>query len=292
MKRVDGREGRQKKKSQNKNFAIISAFPAIITNLIFRDPLLYSYEELVRYFRNGFPPQVLGYFFENFIVWLAITLAGFFIPFLLLKGLSLAMEEGARELEKKTKISKAIAGDFSATKKVDNKIGFDHERKKWATYDNLGLVSAVYSYDNIINFELMEDNKSIAGGGIGRAIVGGALFGGVGAIVGGVTGRRITDTCNSLKLKITLNDMAIPAVYVDFINSATKKDSPTYKAAFAAAQECLSTFQLICSKREGKGGEIAEPSPASEVRQYKALLDEGIITQEEFNRKKKELLGL
>ena len=35
----------------------------------------------------------------------------------------------------------------------------------------------------------------------------------------------------------------------------------------------------------------AEKDPVAEIRKYKQLLDEGIITQEEFNKKKKELLG-
>lgn len=34
------------------------------------------------------------------------------------------------------------------------------------------------------------------------------------------------------------------------------------------------------------------PSIPDEIRKYKELLDDGIITQEEFNTKKKQLLGL
>ncbi|HCB29106.1 MAG TPA: hypothetical protein DEP40_12660 [Enterococcus sp.] len=33
-------------------------------------------------------------------------------------------------------------------------------------------------------------------------------------------------------------------------------------------------------------------SPIEEIRQYKELLDAGILTQEEFDAKKKELLGI
>lgn len=33
-------------------------------------------------------------------------------------------------------------------------------------------------------------------------------------------------------------------------------------------------------------------SSASEIRKYKELLDDGIITEEEFNKKKQELLDL
>lgn len=33
-------------------------------------------------------------------------------------------------------------------------------------------------------------------------------------------------------------------------------------------------------------------SKADEIRKYKSLMDEGIITQEDFDKKKKQLLGL
>ncbi len=50
--------------------------------------------------------------------------------------------------------------------------------------------------------------------------------------------------------------------------------------------------------RQGKAAEKAEPkvevksSNADELKKYKELLDSGIITQEEFDAKKKQLLGL
>ena len=40
------------------------------------------------------------------------------------------------------------------------------------------------------------------------------------------------------------------------------------------------------------GGVIQQISPAEELKKFKELLDMGVITQEEFDAKKKELLGL
>ena len=40
------------------------------------------------------------------------------------------------------------------------------------------------------------------------------------------------------------------------------------------------------------GAPVLPQSPAEEIRAYKALLDEGILTQAEFEAKKKQLLGL
>lgn len=40
------------------------------------------------------------------------------------------------------------------------------------------------------------------------------------------------------------------------------------------------------------GGVVQQVSPAEELKKFKELLDDGIITQEEFDAKKKELLGI
>lgn len=45
-------------------------------------------------------------------------------------------------------------------------------------------------------------------------------------------------------------------------------------------------------KTMAAGGAVATLSPADELLKMKELLDAGIITQEEFNAKKKQLLGL
>ncbi len=49
---------------------------------------------------------------------------------------------------------------------------------------------SIFEFSNLLNFELLEDGETITKGGLGRAVAGGLLFGGVGAIVGGVTGGK------------------------------------------------------------------------------------------------------
>lgn len=186
--------------------------------------------------------------------------------------------------------------NFVAVKQIGNFVAFDDNQKKWATLSSfLGNVEQIYNYSDVVSFELLEDGESVAKGGLGRALVGGALFSGVGAIVGGVTGKRkTTGICNSLRLKLTMDNIYDPVVYVDFITSKTKKDGFTYKTLLNSAQECLSMFQLICEKynKEEEEPKKSSTTTADEIRQFKKLLDEDIITQEEFNKKKKELLDL
>lgn len=183
---------------------------------------------------------------------------------------------------------------FTSTKKIGTFIEFDDNQMKWLVPGFFGGKnhSKVYNYSDIVDFELLEDEESITKGGLGRAIVGGVLLGGVGAVVGGVTGgKKSKSICNSLKIKITINDINNPTVYIKFLSTATKKDSFTYRTLYNSAQEILSTLQLICNKQE-ENINVATMSNADEILKYKNLLDSNIITQEEFDAKKKQLLGL
>lgn len=63
------------------------------------------------------------------------------------------------------------------------------------------------------------------------------------------------------------------------------------------AESVISTLEVITAKGSG-GNQASEQAPsaplsgADEIRKYKALLDDGIISQEEFEAKKHQLLGL
>ena len=71
-----------------------------------------------------------------------------------------------------------------------------------------------------------------------------------------------------------------------------KCDSFLFKSVFAEAQECLSVLQLICDKQEATKPESGNNSDADEIMRFKNLLDSGIIIQDEFDAKKRQLLGL
>ncbi len=186
--------------------------------------------------------------------------------------------------------------EFEPTKKIGPFVEFDDKQRKWLVLSSfLGKrdKSTVYNYSDIVGFELLEDGDSVAKGGLGRALVGGALFGGTGAIVGGVTGKRKSKgICNSLKLKVTVKDINNPVVYITFIDTKTKKDGFTYKNVSKQAQECLSTFQLICDQRNEASSNNETISAADEILKFKNLLDVGAISQEEYDNKKKELLEI
>lgn len=172
------------------------------------------------------------------------------------------------------------------------------ETQQWFLPTKKGKYPEIHSFDEIVDFELLEDGNSVSSGGVGRAVVGGMAFGAVGAIVGGSTGKKKSkNTCNQLEIKITLNNFKKPTEYIRFITGGEmKKDGMIYKLAAKQAQQCLSVLQVMCDsvQREAPAAQAA-PQPfsvADEIEKFKDLLDMGAITQEEYDAKKKQLLGL
>lgn len=145
----------------------------------------------------------------------------------------------------------------------------------------------VLRYDQIVDYELLQNGSSIASGGLGRAAVGGMLFGGVGAIVGAST-RKQHSVCSDLQIKFTVRNYGLPSVYLHLITTDTKTNSILYKNAMTTAQNVLSKLELITKNQQPEDTQEISitNSVADKLRELKSLLDEDIITREEFDQKK------
>ena len=201
-------------------------------------------------------------------------------------------------------VRQAPVEKFSPTKVIGSYLAVDEKSRQWMVGKGVFspfAKSVPHPYDDLVDFELLEDGSSITKGGLGSAVVGGLLFGSTGAVVGSLTGKKKTkQTCTNLEIKITLNNAARPAEYIKLITSSTKRESHTYKTAYKTAQDILSLLQLICHQRsEQEAAPVSQSaptpqstSPIEELRKYKQLWEEGILSEEEFLAKKRQLLGL
>jgi len=203
------------------------------------------------------------------------------------------IEERIAYHEKDVKENAERISKFNATNKINNNIWFDDDHK-WFIIPQGGLDNSyVFKYDEIINFEVLEDSITVTKGGLGKALVGGAIFGLAGAIVGG-TSKRSNDVCNKLEIKITTRNHDKPVIYINLIDTEFKKNGWVYKTASKIVQEIISKLQIIMDELEQEkviNKENSNTSVADEIKKFKELLDIGAITQEEFDKKKKELLG-
>lgn len=103
-----------------------------------------------------------------------------------------------------------------------------------------------HEFSDLISYDLIEDDSVVTTGGTGQALVGGALFGGVGAIAGGITGKRVQKKrIESLYIKATLNSFKNPCILIPIITKPTKTNSKEYQNAFEEAQKILSILDVI-----------------------------------------------
>lgn len=111
-----------------------------------------------------------------------------------------------------------------------------------------------FSFDDLVSYELIQNDDVVITGGVGKAVVGGAvmtalaggLWGMTGAVVGGVTGKRKqSKKVNSLAIRITLNSFDFPCCFIYLIEKPIKSNSKEYKNVVETAQLILSTLDLI-----------------------------------------------
>lgn len=205
--------------------------------------------------------------------------------------------------------SKNAKVSFQPTYKCAGIAEFDDKAKQIRVSDewhdkHLPNRYSQFRYDQIIDFEILEDGATVASGGIGRAVVGGLLFAGVGAVVGAAT-RKAKGFCYHLSVKITVKGHPEPAFYVTLIDKKTKKAGSEYENKLKAAQDLVSKLQLITNETSGasispRGGanssevvaNMSDVSAADEIRKFKKLMDDEIISKDEFDAKKRQLLDL
>ncbi|MGL4849196.1 MAG: SHOCT domain-containing protein [Clostridium sp.] len=204
-----------------------------------------------------------------------------------------AEKEEAKK-EKAENLSKA--SNFSSTTNVKKFIYFNDDTEE-LYIPSIWEGPTFLKYEEISSFELLEDGSSISSGGVGRAVVGGALFGGAGAIVGGVTGKKkTTNISSSMEIKITTRDINNPVKIVKIFKKDLKRTSLLYKEYRKDAFSIIAILEIIVERLNAKENtrEVAKASGTSkidELKGLKELLDSGILSKEEFESEKAKVLN-
>lgn len=113
-----------------------------------------------------------------------------------------------------------------------------------------------------------------------------ALLADLGAILGFFTGSRI---CNSLSITVSVKNHRCCSDTIVFVSGGLRVNSDEYGEIKSYLIECASMLDNIICENNNIKDSISE---ADEIMRFKALLDQGIITQEQFEAKKNKILGL
>lgn len=135
----------------------------------------------------------------------------------------------------------------------NSKIAAIHELRKSSPELSLAEAKEVidkgtaYSLDlgEVSGVEIIEDSEVI--GGVGRAIVGGVLAGGVGAVVGAVTAKK---HIMSYKVIIYTTDVKNPQIALTLINSKMPTNSAIYKQASEFANKVNASIRAVIANQE------------------------------------------
>ena len=189
----------------------------------------------------------------------------------------------------------------------DNKIAVyvDTKKEQWCFYNSTNNLIKILPYSHLVDFEIVENGQTIIQGRAGSTLIGEALFGGIGAVVGASRSRAINTNCTNLSIKLNVNDIHTPLISFALLNKTVEKTSADYKNAYQKALEFEAILKIILTN-----GKLSQPvkavilnnenktlnkqttSKKEQLQELKEMLDDGLITQEDFEQKKKQILGL
>lgn len=175
--------------------------------------------------------------------------------------------------------------------------------------DNIQYSARTFHYKDILESEVIIDGETVTktsrSSQIGGAILGGILAGGVGAVIGGLSGKTASkEKVKTIQLKVIVNDTKKPLQIIPFLNEPNSIDrsSQKFTKANKEVMHWHSLFRVIidmADKEEKSKKSIQNNSndanhninTADEIRKLHELLKEGIITQDEFDLQKKKIIS-
>ncbi|MDQ0885940.1 hypothetical protein QFZ81_001028 [Paenibacillus sp. V4I9] len=179
-------------------------------------------------------------------------------------------------------------------------LALDESRNKLCIIDTS---VRVFSANEILEVEAIEDDvqvmKTSRGSQAAGAIVGGVLLGGVGAIIGGLSGQRTTssDKVKRVYIKLVVNDMERPFVTIDFLNDKLELSKTNVKAvkAIQDVNHWHSLISVLIKRGDEKVNQSSRKesfngSAADELLKFSKLVELGLMTKEEFEKQKVKLL--
>lgn len=220
-------------------------------------------------------------------------------------------EQALKRSEMEQVFESAKQNSFSSTTTVTDPngkycIAADDNSKRFLVKSETGTKYRIYNYADLIDYELSQDGASTISSRAGDALVGGILLGTTGAVVGASKSRDIQEYCSSLYVSLTVNDSSNIRIQIPFISGKVLKTSSEFTYAVERAKEMIALLQFI--QTGGNRAQLVQvlkkkldvdkqqtsldPTAIEAVKQYKELLEAGLISQEEYEMKRKELLKI
>lgn len=194
---------------------------------------------------------------------------GAFYPLLNAKDWNIVEILDAMDWEKR---NCEFSGKFRATEEIGKLIQIDWQNKMWKLNS---LKNLYFSFDDIKGFECQKNGNSVLSVGVGRAVVGGMLFGNAGAILGGLSGAKQVEEINDFMIIINTTCPTYPELMVNILPTGkVKSNSLLYKSYCDTAEQILKALEKMKPSvfSEEKEEANADLSNADEIMKYKKCL--------------------
>jgi hypothetical protein len=180
-----------------------------------------------------------------------------------------------------------------------------HEKVYIIKYDNNNFKTQSFNYKDIISIEIVENGittyKKSTTRTVGGALAGGVLFGGAGAVVGGLSGSTTSsDKISKYEVKFLVRAVNNPTYILSLFESSFKvptipKDEWFYKNISVKANNIKDSVNVIIDKVDIQSKNNVEKQYISnnvvdELTKLSQLHDSGNITDSEYKMLKKNIL--
>lgn len=243
-----------------------------------------------------------------------------FIVIAVLIGIVMSVTDEKKQKDNSVKLAELVGGlkDFYISASVRGEknefmLAIDKKRERVA-YITL-LKQDVIPFSKILSVELQEDNNVVSSKSltrtIGGAVVGKALAGNAGAIIGGLSGNSnqkkfVSKVCVKIKLKdIEKQAINIILLKASDINALSSKPIDTtdpmyagyYKRAISRGNRIVDIISAIIDeednkydRKESNSQNVSVSEAIDDLVKVAALKEKGLISDDEYNKLKDELL--
>ncbi|MDH3268734.1 MAG: SHOCT domain-containing protein, partial [Ignavibacteria bacterium] len=190
----------------------------------------------------------------------------------------------------------------------NNGIVFDYKNKKACLIlkEKGQLNYRAINFKDILSSEIIEDGeslqKTVRSSQIGGALIGGLALGGVGALIGGLSGKKKSiDKVKNIDVQIVINDTSNPIHLINCMNFniGWEKKESGYKDGIDKARLLHAKIDTIIKQvdeedkaRVTNENRISSPNFISdEIKKLAELRDSGILSENEFQNQKQKLLN-
>lgn len=153
--------------------------------------------------------------------------------------------------------AKLIPNETFFKKKAGERIGYeiwyhisfifiwDSTYTRFGVYDTKNKSIKVYQKKDLLDYSLFKNGTMVPRGNTASVILGGAVFGAVGALAGAAKAASSTEMCTDLTIEIILRNCSEPRVSLPLLNGYSSPTSLDYRNRAQMALDILAVLKNI-----------------------------------------------